>query len=71
MLAALLREVADTIGQRVYSSEQRSTFTVANEEDLKHNSLKLLLGRMKTSHPAPSDEEVAQWLDEHRMKKYS
>jgi hypothetical protein len=29
-----------------------------------------LRGILATDRPAPSDEEVTQWLDEHRMEKY-
>lgn len=29
-----------------------------------------LYGIASTSQEAPSDEQVAEWLDEHRMKKY-
>lgn len=28
------------------------------------------LGLLSTDGPAPSDAEVRQWLDEHRMEKY-
>jgi len=29
-----------------------------------------LVGLLATDKPPPTDEEVAQWLDEHRMEKY-
>ncbi|MBI1765964.1 MAG: hypothetical protein HYR56_31555 [Acidobacteria bacterium] len=28
------------------------------------------LGLLTTEQPAPTDAEVKQWLDEHRMEKY-
>jgi hypothetical protein len=28
------------------------------------------LGLLATDQPAPSDAEVARWLDEHRLQKY-
>ena len=28
------------------------------------------LGLLATDQPPPTDEEVQQWLDEHRMEKY-
>jgi len=35
-----------------------------------HNTLKQALGLLATTQPAPSDAEVEQWLDEHRLEKY-
>ena len=29
------------------------------------------LGLLRTDRPAPSDEEVQSWLDEHKAEKYS
>jgi hypothetical protein len=29
-----------------------------------------ILADMKTDRPAPDDETVRQWIDEHRMEKY-
>ncbi|MBI4671886.1 MAG: hypothetical protein HY741_09505 [Chloroflexi bacterium] len=34
------------------------------------NTFKRALGLAATSQPAPSDEQVRDWLDEHRMEKY-
>lgn len=36
----------------------------------KRNTLEKALGLLATSQPVPSDAEVQQWLDEHRMEKY-
>lgn len=33
-------------------------------------TLSRALGLLATDQPAPTDEEVKQWLDEHRMEKY-
>jgi len=35
-----------------------------------HDTLSLALGLLATERPAPTDEEIAQWLDEHRAEKY-
>ena len=35
----------------------------------KRNTLEKALGLLATNQPAPSDAEVQQWLDEHRMEK--
>lgn len=36
----------------------------------KRNTLEKALGLLATEGPAPSDAEIQQWLDEHRMEKY-
>ena len=36
----------------------------------KRNTLEKALGLLSTNQAAPSDVEVQQWLDEHRMEKY-
>lgn len=33
-------------------------------------TLNQALGLLATDKPAPTDAEVKQWLDEHRMEKY-
>jgi hypothetical protein len=33
-------------------------------------TLERALGLLPTGQPAPSDADVRQWLDEHRMEKY-
>ena len=35
-----------------------------------HDILSLALGLLATGQPAPTDEEIAQWLEEHRLEKY-
>jgi hypothetical protein len=37
----------------------------------KRKTLERALGLLATGQPAPSDTEVNQWLDEHRMEKYA
>lgn len=34
------------------------------------NTLPQARGLLRTDKPAPTDEEVRQWLEEHRMNKY-
>jgi hypothetical protein len=34
------------------------------------DTLSLARGLLATDKPAPTDEEVAQWLEEHRLEKY-
>lgn len=36
----------------------------------KHNTLEKALGLLAIDQPAPSDTDVQQWLNEHRMEKY-
>ena len=36
----------------------------------KRNTLEKALGLLATNQSVPSDAEVRQWLDEHRMEKY-
>lgn len=36
----------------------------------KRPTLSEALGLLATDQPAPTDAEVKQWLDEHRMEKY-
>ena len=35
-----------------------------------HKTLDKALAILATDKPAPTDAEVKQWLDEHRMEKY-
>ena len=35
----------------------------------KRNTSEKALGLLATNQPAPSDAEIQQWLDEHRMEK--
>jgi hypothetical protein len=37
----------------------------------KRNTLRKALGLLAASGPAPSDEEVEQWLREHHLEKYA
>jgi len=55
---ALVQEVLSTLAPEVLPSRPR------------HKTLEKALGLLATSQPAPSDAEIKQWLDEHRMEKY-
>jgi hypothetical protein len=36
----------------------------------RHKTLQEALGLLSKSGPTPSDAEIQQWLDEHRIEKY-
>lgn len=55
---ALVEDVLKTISSRVEPPKQRQ------------RTLDRALGLLVTDKPAPTDDEVKQWLDEHRMEKY-
>lgn len=40
------------------------------EEPLESPDSRSLVGLLANGQTPPTDEEVAQWLDEHRMEKY-
>lgn len=47
--------------------------TLASESEQprrRERTLERALGLVNLKGPAPTDEEVKQWLDEHRMEKY-
>ena len=54
---SLVQDVLKTLALEVESSRS------------KRNTLEKALGLLATNQPAPSDTEVQQWLDEHRMEK--
>ncbi len=54
----LMRELLDTLTEPAEAQER------------KRKSLFELFGMLKTDKPAPSDEDVARWLDERRMERY-
>jgi hypothetical protein len=56
--AALLHDLIDSLVQ------------VAKESKFRKKTLGLALGLANNGGPAPSDEEVQRWLDEHREAKY-
>jgi hypothetical protein len=46
---------------------------IAREDEIagkQYGTLSKVLGIASTDQPPPTDEEVEQWLDEHRMEKY-
>ena len=55
---SLVQDVLKTLAPEVESSRS------------KRNTLEKALGLLATNQTAPSDAEVKQWLDEHRMEKY-
>ena len=55
---SLVQDVLKTLAPEVESSRS------------KRNTLDKALGLLATNQPAPSDAEIQQWLDEHRMEKY-
>lgn len=55
---ALVRDVINTLATEVFPSRPR------------RKTLKKALGLLAASRPAPSDAEIQQWLDEHRIEKY-
>ena len=46
------------------------TIEPREEEGERPDTLRKALGLLATGQPAPSDEEVARWLHEHRTEKY-
>ena len=54
----LVQDVLRTISARIDPPKKRT------------RTLDQALGLLATDRPAPTDEEVKQWLDEHRMEKY-
>ncbi len=55
---ALVQDVLETIDRRIEPpGSPRSTLSQA-------------LGLLATDQPAPTDAEIKQWLDEHRVEKY-
>lgn len=55
---ALVEDVLKTVSPRVVPPKQR------------RRTLDEALGMLATDKAAPTDEEVKQWLDGHRMEKY-
>ncbi len=55
---SLVQDVLKTLAPEVENSRS------------KRNTLEKALGLLATSQSAPSDVEVQQWLDEHRIEKY-
>ena len=48
----------------------RQKITVTSATRPRRNTLDKAWGLLATDRPAPSDAEVEQWLNEHRMEKY-
>lgn len=61
-----LEEQLQFLEQALYTIRQRGVTAPKQRRPTLEDALKVSSG----TRPAPSDEEVAQWLDEHRMEKY-
>jgi hypothetical protein len=66
-------QVLRTITQ--WPPEQRASLAHAVLDSLRADgrrkpTLDQILGIARGEGPAPTDEQVEQWLDEHRMEKY-
>jgi len=42
----------------------------SNRRDRRRPTLARALGLARTTSPAPSDQDVKQWIDQHRDEKY-
>lgn len=59
---SLIRDILDTLTPELENSEVSAAST-------KHPTLSDALGFLTTQTP-PSDEEIQEWLDKHRLEKY-
>ena len=69
----VIKSVRNWPPARRFSLMQDVLKTLAQEAETpraKRNTLQKALGLLATSQPPPSDAEVQQWLDEHRMERY-
>lgn len=55
---------------RAVEHEREQQPSSASQSAPQQDSWRQLVGFLATDKPAPSDEEVEQWLEEHRMEKY-
>lgn len=56
--------------QDILSALKSSQTTQMPSRPPRKRTLEQALGLLATDKPAPSDAEVKQWLEEHRMEKY-
>jgi len=71
---AVLNAVRQWSPDRRFALVQNVLNTLASEAPSPRPRCKTLekaLGLLATGQPAPSDAEIQQWLDEHRVEKYS
>ncbi len=47
-----------------------NTLAPADERPVRTGTLSIARGLLSTDKPPPSDEQVEQWLSEHRQEKY-
>ena len=69
----ILQVVRDWPPSQRFALLQDVLKTLAPEPEPPHPRRKTLekaLGLLATERPAPTDAEVQQWLDEHRLEKY-
>ena len=67
----------DTVLQIVHKWPPNQRFALTRDllnslepESVRTPTLQRALGLLATERPAPSDEEVEIWLDEHHMEKF-
>jgi hypothetical protein len=70
--ASILRTVRKWPARQRYRLVQELLRTLEPEGEAteKEDTLSLARGLLATGKPAPTDEEVTQWLEEHRLEKY-
>jgi len=59
----LVQDILKTLAPDLMTSEPASPRA-------KRNTLKDALGLLSTKQSAPSDQEIQDWLDKHRLEKY-
>ena len=60
-----------TLARRILETLEASvTATSSTPPVPRGRSAAEILADMKSDRPAPDDETVRQWIDEHRMEKY-
>jgi hypothetical protein len=59
----LVQDILKTLAPELKNSKLSVSHT-------RRNTLKEALGLLATHQPPPSDEEIQDWLDEHRREKY-
>ena len=60
---SLVQDILDTVSAELQESEPKAS-------GIKHPTLPEALGLLVTHQPAPSDQDIQEWLDSHRLEKY-
>lgn len=70
--SAVLQTVRTWPARQRYLLVQELLRTLEPQAEARHteDTLSLARGLLATDQAAPTDEEVAQWLEEHRVEKY-